>query len=82
MECASFTQAARAVATGNYGAILPRLAQAMLKEKVEVIPLNKIDLVERELALAWYPRWLSTRPGLAKIRPVLVTKLKAALSGT
>jgi DNA-binding transcriptional LysR family regulator len=57
MSCSSFTQAARAVKSGAYGAVLPSLAAAEFAagEVVEV-PLPFLKSYARPICLAWNPR--------------------------
>lgn len=66
LTCASFTQAARAVRSGKYAAILPRLAAVDLpKDQFTEIPLPFLRQHKRELCLVWNHRLASVRPFLS-----------------
>ncbi len=79
LECDSFPQACRAVATGQFAAVLPRLAAGELGEdeylQVDVPHFNKNA---RGVALAWNPRTLDQRGGgenvLGRLRELLKMK--------
>ncbi len=72
LTCASFTQAARAVRSGKYAAILPRLAAVDLpKDQFTEIALPFLKQHKRELCLLWNPRLASVRPILTKAVEVM-----------
>ncbi len=62
--CESFPQSLAAVKTGNYAAVLPRIATHDLPAKSYLILADDtFDSLSRDLVLAWNPR-------IAQIRPV------------
>jgi DNA-binding transcriptional LysR family regulator len=78
LACTSFTQAARAVETGAFGAVLPSMAAAELKGgEVVMFDLPFLRSYARPICVAWNPR-------LAEVRPVVgqaVSALRQALAG-
>jgi DNA-binding transcriptional LysR family regulator len=73
----SFPQAARAVQTGNYAAILPRHAEVdFAKAGVKIMDAGFLDKAGRKVHLAWNPKLLRLRQGseqaLAALRELLV----------
>jgi DNA-binding transcriptional LysR family regulator len=72
----SFPQAARAVASGEFAAVLPVHAAADLAadgaEQVELAFLRKAT---RTVALAWNPRALRAMPGGERIQSALAALL-------
>lgn len=62
--CESFPQSLTAVKTGNYAAVLPRVATKELPAKSFLVLTDPVfDSLSRDLVLAWNPR-------IAHIRPV------------
>jgi len=63
LSCSSFTQAARAVETGAFAAVLPSLAAVEFAagEVIEV-PLPFLKSYARPICLAWNPRLTAVRP--------------------
>lgn len=79
LACGSLTQAARAVQTGVYGAVLPNLAAVEFSPgEVLQLPLPLLKSYERHLALAWNPRLIAVRPAVERALKVLETVLTAA----
>jgi len=73
VSCASFTQAARAVACGACAAVLPRMAASDFDPaEVREFPLPFLKSYVRKLCLAWNPR-------LAEVRPLLIPAVEAIL---
>jgi hypothetical protein len=74
LSCASFTQAARAVAAGAYGGVLPSLARSDFKpgETME-FALPFLKSYARPIVVAWNPR-------LIEVRPVVERSLNVVLS--
>lgn len=71
LSCSSFTQAARAVATGAFGGVLPSLARAeFAPREIMEFELPFLKSYARPLAVAWNPR-------LTAVRPVVEAALKA-----
>jgi len=71
LSCSSFTQAARAVKSGAFGAVLPSLAAVEFAAgEVVQFPLPFLKSYARPLCLAWNPR-------LASVRPVVERAIKA-----
>lgn len=76
--CVSFTQAARAVLSGNYAAVLPSIAAADLPpERFLQVPLPLLKSYERQVCLAWNPRQHRLRPALEKFTTHLAKCLDA-----
>lgn len=78
LSCSSFTQAARAVKTGAFGAALPNLAAvAFTPGEVVQFPLPFLKSYARPICVAWNSR-------LADVRPVVgraIEALQQALAG-
>lgn len=78
LSCSSFTQAARAVKTGAFGAALPNLAAvAFAPGEVVQFPLPFLKSYARPICVAWNPR-------LADVRPVVeqaIGVVREALAG-
>jgi LysR family transcriptional regulator, nitrogen assimilation regulatory protein len=75
--CESFPQAAQAMSTGQLAAILPDLAKFNLVSKtVKTVPLKSLELLRREIVLAWHPHRLETRPHLAGVTHKLAEVLE------
>ena len=63
LSCSSFTQAARAVKSGAYGAVLPSLsAMEFTHSEVVEVPLPFLKSYARPVCLAWNPRLTTVRP--------------------
>lgn len=63
LSCGSLTQAARAVQTGAFAAVLPDLAVVEFSTgEVTQYPLPILKSYERQLVLAWNPRVAEVRP--------------------
>jgi DNA-binding transcriptional LysR family regulator len=79
LECESFPQALGALRTGNYAAILPRLALAALdvRDFIE-IPAPQLTSQRRKIVLAWNPRTLRLRERAQAIAAALKLALRFA----
>lgn len=67
MSCSSFTQAARLVPSGSYGAVLPGIARVDFDPAQTVeIPLPFLKGYARKLCVAWNPRLVEVRPFIAR----------------
>ena len=68
LACQSFPQAASAVKSGMFAAILPRLAMEDLPGKTYV-PADKgaLDRLQRDIVLAWNPRTARVRPHATRL---------------
>jgi len=76
LSCASFAQAARAVQSGGYAAVLPSIAASVLPMPAYVqIALPFLKSYKRDLALVWNPRLANVRPIVEKSRDVLMALL-------
>jgi DNA-binding transcriptional LysR family regulator len=77
LSCSSFTAAARAVKTGQFGAALPNIAAVdFAPGEVVQYPLPFLKSYARTIGIAWNPR-------LAEVRPVVekaITALNQALN--
>ena len=63
LSCSSFTQAARAVKTGAFGAALPSLAAVEFTPgEVVQFPLPFLKSYARPISVAWNPRLTAVRP--------------------
>ena len=63
LSCTSFTQAARAVQTGAYGAVLPSVAAVEFTgTDVAEFPLPFLKTYARPISVAWNPRMQDVRP--------------------
>ncbi|MFO1514268.1 MAG: LysR family transcriptional regulator [Verrucomicrobiota bacterium] len=72
LACSSFTQAAGAVKTGEFGAILPSIAAVEFNpDTVVEFPLPFMNSYARTIALVWNPRLTEVRPLVAKAIEVL-----------
>ena len=62
-NCASFTQVAELVRTGNAVALLPEMAETSLRESgVRRLEFAPMRTYRREIGIAWHPRLASIRP--------------------
>jgi DNA-binding transcriptional LysR family regulator len=80
LSCDSFTQAARAVAEGAFGGVLPSLARADFEsgETVE-LALPFLKSYSRPMVVAWNPRLIEVRPAVERLRKaILAAKLAVA----
>lgn len=75
LECPSFPVVARAVNSGDYAGILPRLAASELKEISELRP-PLFGRFDREISLAWNPRLQRIRQSVARAVEFLQTELR------
>ena len=76
LSCSSFTQAARAVASGGYAGVLPDVAIAQFDSaKVTRFELPFLKGHTRPLVLAWHPRTEAVRDVLSQARGCLVRLL-------
>jgi DNA-binding transcriptional LysR family regulator len=68
LACQSFPQSARAVKSGLFAAILPKLALTDFSDKGHVvIEGGVLDRLQREIVLAWNSRIARVRPGSARL---------------
>jgi len=68
LACQSFPQAASAVRSGLFAAILPKLALTDLPAKTYVLADGAaLDRLQREIVLAWNPRIARVRPGATRL---------------
>lgn len=76
--CLNFTQAARAVRSGQYAAILPCIAAIDLPpDRFVQLPLPLLKTYERHVCLAWNPRQHQLRPSLERFTSHLAKCLTA-----
>jgi DNA-binding transcriptional LysR family regulator len=77
LECATFPQAARAVASGAYAAILPRAARAEL-DRTSVVEVRGPDLdrLTYDVLLVWNPRLMRLRSSSDAVRRELAAALR------
>jgi DNA-binding transcriptional LysR family regulator len=62
-SCASFTQVAELVRTGNAVALLPEMAETNLRESgVRRLEFAPMRAYRREIGIVWHPRLVSIRP--------------------
>jgi DNA-binding transcriptional LysR family regulator len=79
LTCSSFTQAARAVKSGCYAAILPTIAEVNFEGMpVTRVPVPFLRQYTRVVCLAWNPRMLEIKTGCAEAAAVFERILKAA----
>ena len=77
LSCSTFPQAASALRTGDYAAILPTIATVELdRDKFTIISAPFIESQAREVCLVWNPRTLELRPKAAEFKDRLVNLLK------
>ena len=77
--CSSFTQAAEALKSGAYGAILPSIAMHSLSSSdIEQIELPWFSRETRQMSLAWNPRVAQVRDKLSPLIDILTVELKDA----
>lgn len=82
MSCSSFTQAARAVETGAFGAVLPSVAAAEFEPKeVLQFPLPFLKSYARPICVAWNPRLVEVRPVVERAIKVLEQVLAGESGG-
>jgi DNA-binding transcriptional LysR family regulator len=77
LECETFPQAARAVSSGAYAAILPRAARADF-DRAAVVEVRgpDLDVLTNDVALVWNPRLVRTRSAADSVRRELSTALR------
>ncbi len=76
LSCSSFTQAARAVETGGFAAVLPDIAAAQFASgTVSRFDLPFLKSHVRPLVLAWNPRAAAAREIVERAAPVLTRVL-------
>jgi DNA-binding transcriptional LysR family regulator len=80
LSCSSFTQAARAVQTGAFGAVLPTLAAVEFAPgEVVQVPLPFLKSYARPIVVAWNPRLIEVRPAVERlVNVILSAKLAVA----
>jgi DNA-binding transcriptional LysR family regulator len=77
LSCSSFPQAARALQSERYAAILPSIASAELDEnRFAVIPTPFVKSQAREIYLIWNPRVANLRPTTIEIKNRLAKLFK------
>lgn len=77
LSCSSFTQAARAVASGAYAGVLPDVAAGQLdKANVVSFALPFLKGYVRPLLLAWHPRTANVRDSITPAKDCLVRLLR------
>ncbi len=78
LSCSSFTQAARAVETGAFGAVLPSLAAVeFVPDEVVEVQLPFLKPYARPICLAWNPRLTAVRPVVEQAIKALIQALSA-----
>ena len=76
LACSSFPQAARALETGRFAAILPKLAEVELSEdEFAQIPVPFLKDEVRELHLIWNRRQIQMKPEFDRFRRILARLL-------
>jgi DNA-binding transcriptional LysR family regulator len=77
LECATFPQAARAVSSGGYAAILPRAARAEL-DRSAVVEIRGADLEQLtyDVVLVWNPRLMRLRSASDAVRRELAAAIR------
>lgn len=76
LECSSFPQAAKALQSGDYGAILPSIARVDLPdEQFASISVPFLDSEIRKISLTWHSRMIKLRPDCDVIRRQLAQAL-------
>ena len=79
LSCSSFTQAAQAVHSGAYAAVLPTIAAAQFAgAKVSQMQLPFLKAYARPICLAWNPRLTAMRPAVTRAANALEKTLKSA----
>jgi DNA-binding transcriptional LysR family regulator len=77
LECETFPQAARAVSSGAYAAILPRAARADFdRDTVVEVRGSDLEPLTHEVALVWNPRLIRTRSAADSVRRELADALR------
>ena len=72
LSCASFTQAAKAVQTGAYGAVLPSVAAVeFAQQDILEFPLPFLKSYARPVGVVWNPRLVDVRPLVGRAVGVL-----------
>jgi len=77
LECETFPQAARAVSSGAYAAILPRAARTDFdRDSVVEVRGSDLERLTHQVALAWNPRLMRTRSAADSLRRELADALR------
>ena len=77
LECEAFPQAARAVSSGAYAAILPRAARADFdRDTVVEVRGSDLEPLTHDVALVWNPRLMRTRSAADSVRRELADALR------
>jgi hypothetical protein len=77
LSCSSFPQAAKALQSERYAAILPTIASAEFDRKsFTVVPVPFLKRQAREICLIWNPRTEYLRPEMSGVRSHLVKLLR------
>jgi DNA-binding transcriptional LysR family regulator len=77
ISCSSFPQAAKALQSGGYAAILPTIAGTELdKSKFATIAPPFLKSQAREICLIWNPRTMNLRPGTEVVKNHLAKLLR------
>ena len=80
ISCSSFTQAARLVASGEYGAVLPDIARVDFdSSRVAEIPLPFLKNYLHRLSLVWNPRLVEVRPLIDQAIRTLATNRESGI---
>ena len=78
LRCESFPSLCRAVAIGQYAAVLPLIASSELATTNATVHRSAFFApLSRQIALAWNPRIIRLRPFAERVRDWLAEKLKA-----
>jgi DNA-binding transcriptional LysR family regulator len=81
--CSSFTQAAEAMKTGSYGAILPSIAaHSHLSNDIAKVELPWFSNEFRPLSLIWNPRMIELREKMLPLSEALSALLKNSLKAS
>lgn len=77
LSCSSFPQAAKALESERYAAILPTIASAELdKKRFAAIPAPFLKSQAREICLIWNPRSVNLRPATLDVKNHLTKLLR------
>jgi len=77
LTCESFPQAAAAVSSGHYAAILPDFMQDEFDAaSIQRIELPGVNNSKRNLALCWHPGTEKLRPKVARASDILISMLR------
>lgn len=82
LSCSSFPQAAKALQSGRYAAILPSIASIDLdQEQFVAVPAPFLKSQAREICLVWNPHITSLRPMTVDIKNHLAKLFKLSCAG-